>query len=186
MTSPLKRIESHPHEAKRLIGIEYDQFLALVALALDIYKNKQKLKKLKFGLMLLVVVGYQKCLQRKESVNASVYLRQKPIFEILGSLFDISKTKANDAFNYWVDILRDILPASQMEEVQGDAQKYEKMRKNLTKNKLIVDSAEQHTARPVNYEEQKKYYSGKKKMHTLKNQFIVLPQGEDPSGCSCR
>ena len=30
MTSPLKRIESHPHEAKRLIGIEYEQFLALV------------------------------------------------------------------------------------------------------------------------------------------------------------
>lgn len=33
MTSPLKRIESHPHEAKRLIGIEYHQFLALVALS---------------------------------------------------------------------------------------------------------------------------------------------------------
>ncbi len=34
MTSPFARIESHPHEAKRLIGINYDQFLALVALAL--------------------------------------------------------------------------------------------------------------------------------------------------------
>lgn len=33
MTSPLARIESHPHEAKRLIGINYDQFLGLVALA---------------------------------------------------------------------------------------------------------------------------------------------------------
>ena len=31
MTSPLTRIESHPHESKRLIGINYDQFLALVA-----------------------------------------------------------------------------------------------------------------------------------------------------------
>ncbi|WP_399318481.1 hypothetical protein [Trichocoleus sp. FACHB-69] len=29
-----------------------------------------------------------------------IYLRQKPIFEILGLLFDISKTKANDAFPY--------------------------------------------------------------------------------------
>jgi len=41
----------------------------------------------------------------------------KAIFEILGLLFDVSKTKANDAFNYWIEILRDILPASQMEEV---------------------------------------------------------------------
>jgi len=40
MTSPLKRIELHPHEAKRLIGINYDQFLAVVALLkLDIYKT---------------------------------------------------------------------------------------------------------------------------------------------------
>ncbi|MEH1968336.1 transposase family protein [Nostoc sp.] len=33
--------------------------------------------------------------------------------------------------------------------------------------------------RPSDYEKQKKYYSGKKKMHTLKNQIIVLPNGED-------
>ena len=33
MTIPLKRIESHPHEAKRLIGIEYAQFLALAVLS---------------------------------------------------------------------------------------------------------------------------------------------------------
>lgn len=57
-----------------------------------------------------------------------VYLRQKPIFEILGLLFDVSKTSANDAFNYWINILRDILPASQMEEVEGNPQKYEELR----------------------------------------------------------
>jgi len=90
-------------------------------------------------------------------------LRQKPIFEILGLLFDISKTKANDTFNYWLDILRDILPASQMEEVRENREQYEKLRNLLTEYQLIVDSTEQPTARPVDYEEQKKYYSGKKR-----------------------
>jgi len=47
----------------------------------------------------------------------------KADFEILGLLFDISKTKANDTFNYWLDILRDILPASQMEEVRENRNK---------------------------------------------------------------
>ncbi len=135
--------------------------------------------------MLLVVDVNQKCLPRRGSVNASVYLRQKPIFEILGLLFDVSKTKANDTFNYWLDILREILPASQMEELEGDTQKYEELRQ-LTEYQLIVDSAEQPIARPVDYESQKDHYSGKKKMPTLKNQFIVLPQGQDPSGCYCR
>ncbi|MEH2405472.1 helix-turn-helix domain-containing protein [Nostoc sp.] len=72
-----------------------------------------------------------------------VYLRQKPTFDILGLLFDISKTKANDAFNYWVKILREILPASQMEEVEKDSQKYQELRKILCEHELIVDSAEQ-------------------------------------------
>jgi hypothetical protein len=72
-----------------------------------------------------------------------------------------------------------------MEELEGDTQKYEELRQ-LTEYQLIVDSAEQPIARPVDYESQKDHYSGKKKMPTLKNQFIVLPQGQDPSGCYCR
>ncbi len=72
-----------------------------------------------------------------------VYLRQKPIFEILALLFHVSKTKANDTFNYWVEILRDVLPASQMEEVEGDSQKYQELCRMLAEYELIVDSAEQ-------------------------------------------
>lgn len=180
MTSPLKRIESHHHESKRLIGIEYDQFLALVALAEARHQKKQaELEKSKIRIN-APGGGRKSEMTAKEGVCLClVYLKQKPIFEVLGLLFDVSKTKANDACNYWVDILRDILPASQMEEVEGSDKKYEELRLNLTEYQLIVDSAEQPVARPVDYEEQKNYYSGKKKMHTLKNQFIVLPQGED-------
>ncbi len=48
----------------------------------------------------------------------------------------------------------------------------------LSEYELIVDSAEQATPRPVDYQEKKRYYSGKKKMHTLSWQFIVVPGGE--------
>lgn len=180
MTSPLARIESHPHEAKRLIGINYDQFLALVALAEQRHIDKQsEIEKNKIR-VIAKGGGRKPEISAKEGICLClVYLRQKPIFEILGLLFDISKTKANDAFNYWVDILRDILPASQIEEASTDNQKYQELQRMLSEYELIVDSAEQATARPVDYQEQKRYYSGKKKMHTLKNQFIVLPGGED-------
>ncbi|BAY50351.1 IS4 family transposase (plasmid) [Scytonema sp. HK-05] len=49
----------------------------------------------------------------------------------------------------------------------------------LTDYELIVDSAEQPRERPGEYKEQKKYYSGKKKSHTFKNQITVLPDGQD-------
>ncbi len=180
MTNLLKRIESHPHEAKRLIGIEYEQFLALVALAEERHIQKQaEIERTKIRIN--AKGGGRKAeMSPQEGVCLClIYLRQKPIFGVLGLLFDVSKTKANDAFNYWVDILRDILPASVMESVQGDREKYEELRKLLAEYQLIVDSSEQPTTRPVDCEEQKKYYSGKKRMHTQKNQFILLPIGED-------
>ncbi len=53
-----------------------------------------------------------------------VDLRQKPTFEIVGLLFDVSRTKANNKFNYWVEILREISPVSQIEEAKKDKQNY--------------------------------------------------------------
>ncbi len=180
MTSPLNRIESHHQSSRRLIGIDYKQFVALVELAEKRHIEKQaKIEKRKVR-MIAPGGGRKPGISAKEGVCLClVYLRQKPTFEILALLFDISKTKANDAFNYWIEILRDILPASQMEEVEGERQKYQELRRMLTEYELIVDSAEQAIARPIDYQEQKQYYSGKKKMHTLKNQFIVLPGGKD-------
>lgn len=66
-----------------------------------------------------------------------------------------------------------------MEEVEKDSQKYQELRKILCEHELIVDSAEQPIERAIDYQGQKQHYSGKKKMHTLKNQFIVLPNVED-------
>lgn len=44
---------------------------------------------------------------------------------------------------------------------------------------LIVDGSEQPRERPTEYGEQKKFYSGKQKRHTFKNQLIVVPDGKD-------
>ena len=69
-----------------------------------------------------------------------VDLRQKPTFEILGLLFDVSRIKANSRFNYWVEILREILPVSQIEEAKKDEQKYQELCEARSEYKLIIDS----------------------------------------------
>jgi len=56
---------------------------------------------------------------------------------------------------------------------------YELVLQLLTQYELTVDSTEQPIECPAAYEEQKKFFSGKKKSHTQKNQFIVLPSGQD-------
>ncbi len=53
------------------------------------------------------------------------------------------------------------------------------MQQLLTSHLLLVDSAEQARERPSEYQEQKKFFSGQKKKHTFKNQFVSLPKGKD-------
>nr|WP_229419077.1 MULTISPECIES: transposase family protein [unclassified Moorena] len=48
----------------------------------------------------------------------------------------------------------------------------------MTEYELIVDSAEQVRERPKDYNQQKNFYSGKKKSHTFKNQTVRASKGE--------
>ncbi|WP_228371606.1 helix-turn-helix domain-containing protein [Trichormus azollae] len=45
------------------------------------------------------------------------YWRKMPTFEVLGFHFGISKTEAKETFDYWLEILRDVFPASVLEQV---------------------------------------------------------------------
>ena len=121
MTSPLARIEFYPQESKRLIGIKYEDFITLVALAEESHLEKQaEIEKIK--IRLIASGGGRKAeMTPKEGVCLYlVELRQKLTFEILGLLFNLWRTKANSTFNYCVEILMEILPISQMKEAKKD------------------------------------------------------------------
>jgi DDE superfamily endonuclease len=60
-----------------------------------------------------------------------------------------------------------------------NASEWEWVQEILNEFELVVDSYEQPIERPSDYQEQKKYYSGKQKRHTLKNQLIVMPSGQE-------
>ena len=72
---------------------------------------------------------------------------------------------------------RDLLPSSLLEEWQNALENDEFVQQLLTSYELLVDSAEQPRERPKDYQEQKKFFSGKKQRHTFKTQFI------DSSSC---
>jgi len=71
------------------------------------------------------------------------------------------------------------LPSSLLEQVKKNASDYEIVQEILTEYELIVDSSEQPRKDQESINNSKKYYSGKKKTHTFKNQITVLPDGQD-------
>ena len=66
-----------------------------------------------------------------------------------------------------------------MNKLKKTKDEYEWVQEVLANVELIVDSCEQPRQRPKEYEEQRKFYSGKKKNNTLKNKFIVTPNGQE-------
>ena len=98
---------------------------------------------------------------------------------ILGIYFAVSESTANNIFHYWIDILRDLLPCSLFEQFREKEDEYFWIQEILTELELILDSTEQSIYRAGNHDKQKKYYSGKKKSHTFKNQIITTEKGTE-------
>ncbi len=180
MKNPLHYIQEYPHRTKQIMGITFEQFSDLVNQAqkhhqqkqLDLERKKIRINKKGGGRKPKLNIEEQICL-------CLFYLRQMPTFEVLGLQFGLSKTEANDTFHYWLEILRNILPASLLEQVESQDSDYALVLELLTEFELIVDSMEQPRSRPSDNTEQQKYFSGKKKQHTFKSQFITLPKGKD-------
>ncbi|WP_317111343.1 transposase family protein [Chroococcidiopsis sp. SAG 2025] len=180
MINPIDYIHKYPHRSKQILGISYKQFLQLVEQA-SLCQSEQRSQIEQTKIRLNAPGGGRKpILSTEGEVGLCLfYLRHLPTFEILGLQFGISKTSANDIFHYWLRILQEILPASLLEQVKNQVGDSEVVKELLTEFELLVDSTEQRRQRPNEYKEQKKFYSGKKKKHTFKNQFIILPQAQD-------
>ncbi len=106
MISTFDYIQKHPLRAKQLLGISYEQFRNLVDAAKKAHEDEQqKLEQSKVRIHRRGG-GRKEILSIKEQVCLCIfYLRQIPTFEVLGMLFGISKTEANDTFHYWDEAL---------------------------------------------------------------------------------
>ena len=173
-------LDKNPQQAKRLLGMEYEQLIKLIQAA-ELLEQERRQEQEKAKIRLIKAGGgrHQKLSVEEQILLTLIYLHQMPTFQMLGLQFEVSESTANDIFHNWIKIFRELLPASLVEQVKKNESDWEWVEKILLEFELIVDSYEQPRERPTDNEEQKKYYSGKKKTHTFKNQVIVMPNGKE-------
>lgn len=173
-------IEKYPHRTKQILGISYEQLQSLLNCARQRHQEiKTKLQRQKIRINAAGGGRPEKLLIQEQICLCLFYLRQMPTFQVLGMLFGVSKTEANDTFHDWIPILRDILPSSLLEQVSNNESDLLFVQEVLTNFRLLVDSLEQLIYRDFDQKEQQKYYSGKKRQHTLKSLMIGMPLGKD-------
>ena len=180
MSNLREYLDKNPQQAKRLLGMEYEQLIELIQAA-ELLEQEKRQEQEKTKIRLIKAGGgrRQKLSVDEQILLTLIYLHQMPTFQMLGLQFEVSESTANDIFHNWIKIFRELLPASLVEQVKKNESDWEWVEKILLEFELIVDSYEQPMQRPTDNEEQKKYYSGKKKTHTFKNQVIVMPNGKE-------
>jgi hypothetical protein len=162
-------IQNHQKETKRLLGINYEQLQELIDYVKFLEEKDKKEKEKKKVRINKPGGGRDSKITKEEQIILTlIYLRHHLSFQLLGLMFRISESAANNIFHYWQKILESALPASLLEQVKKCGENEEKIKQILTEYQLLVDS-----------EEQKKYYSGKKRKHTFKTQVISLAKMTD-------
>jgi hypothetical protein len=110
---------------------------------------------------------------------ALVWLRVYPTYEVLGWLFGLEKSNAWENVQDALAVLA-ALADFPFERPAADRAKLATKAAVIAafpEVKILIDGKEQPFRRPQGWEEQKPFYSGKKKRHTVKDQVICTPEG---------
>ncbi|WNZ46461.1 transposase family protein [Leptolyngbya boryana CZ1] len=173
-------IQTSPHRSRSLLGIEYEQLSSLISYLQQLEAEsiaQQDARKIRVN---AAGAGRPTMLRTETEILLCLYyLRHYPTFEILGLTFEVSSSQAHAVTHYWVEFLRQALPASLCEEFEDCEAAWSVITEMLVEWELIVDSTEQVRQRPGDSDLQKQHYSGKKKQTTYKQSVIGLPDGSD-------
>lgn len=106
-----------------------------------------------------------------------VYFRLYPTQAVQGFLFGIGQPQAHE----WVHKLSGVLNAALGDEQQlpeREPHRLEAVLQQCPSLEFIIDGTERRINRPQDNDDQKQYYSGKKKAHTVKNNGITHRGGK--------
>jgi hypothetical protein len=119
MSSILNYIEENPKETQRLIGLDYVDLKQVIENAEKLHDQKQNELESRKTRIIAGGGGRKPKLSRAEQIVLTlVYLRHMTTFQLLGIQFGISESTANNIFNYWLPLLRELLPSSLVEQVK--------------------------------------------------------------------
>ena len=112
---------------------------------------------------------------RDQLLLTVVWLRRYPIYAVLGFLFGIEETTALRTVARWLPLLEAAgLDTMRLPDPgKGRRPNLDALLADTPELAVLVDTFEQRVQRPRDRREADRYYSGKKKQHTLKTQVAV-------------
>ena len=122
MSAVFDYIEKNPQETQRLIGLKYEQLQKLITQSQALHERKRASGESNKIRIIAAGGGRRPKLSIQNQILLTlVYLRHLTTFQLLGIQFGVSESTANETFNYWLPLLRELLPSSLLEQVKKTA-----------------------------------------------------------------
>lgn len=169
-------LSRHERVFKHLTGIAVAEFDALVRDVLPRYRAAEHQRLTRPSRKRAIGAGHPFTLDARDQLLLTiVWLRLYPLHEVLAYLFAISDSTVSRVIARFLPLLeasgRDTMrmpdPGKKRRRTLAD------LLSDTPNLAVVIDSFEQRVQRPRDYDEQKRYYSGKKRQHTLKSQVTV-------------
>jgi len=170
-------LKRNPRKFLALTGLTVKEFKVLLPAFSEAYRNKYESDKTLAGRKRKRQVGGGRMGQLKTAEQKLLFIlvHQKtyPLQVVLGALFGLSQSSANEWVHRLLPILREALRALGVMPERDGRQFAQSERNQHEAADYIIDGTERRRQRPKKPKKQALHYSGKKKMHTDKNVVIV-------------
>jgi len=174
----VESLRQYPSVVKALTGLPAEEFWGLVAELTAGWAGYQRQRQARPDRQ-RAVGGGRRCEQALALRVAVVltYLRLHVPQAVVGALFGTSQAEVSRELREVLPALRDCLPCPAVWE-PTDAVAAVPTASVLTPEqvgtgRVLIDATEQRVSRPGDAAVQRRYYSGKKKQHTLKTQLVT-------------
>jgi hypothetical protein len=174
----------HPHAFRSLTGMSPADFQRLLDdFAVAWQRARRRSRTTRCGQPRQRTAGAGRRFQhdlRHRLLMALVWLRVYPTYELLGFFFSLHKRNAQLNVRAVLTVLEslDDFPFDRPGRDRRPLSSPEQVMTAFPQVRLVIDTKEQRVHRPGGgFAAQKPYYSGKKKVHTLKVQLTVGPDG---------
>ncbi|MDQ3605301.1 MAG: transposase, partial [Gemmatimonadota bacterium] len=110
-------------------------------------------------------------------VQALVWFQVYPTWEVLGYLFGVDESVARRSTRDVLSVLESLSTfVLELRSGRPWGRSLAQVIQAFPAVEILIDATEQRVRRPTGWEQQKPFYSGKKKTHTLKNQITVCAE----------
>jgi len=175
-----EKLRRRPAVFRNLTGLSIEEFEALYQQVVDDIDRYNETRLAWGDRQRAVGAGRQYAHDaRNRLLMAMIWLRIYPTYEVLGFIFDLDKSNICRNLKGVLAVLgKQLGDEIEWPDKGQRKRKMDQFMQEFPDVAAIVDATEQPTQRPQDPDEQKRYYSGKKKRHTLKTQVVVGPDGE--------